>query len=209
MSDIICPERPFAAKRREERRLAMMEAAETLFIERGYEDTTLAAIVQRSGGSLATLYEHFGNKQGLLRAMIERIASEDQVPVPSDPTPDHSCADQLRSYAHALYAHYTRPRAVALKRIVMTEALRDPVFARSLYQDLHLSAVEDLAKTFRRWTDSECANIHDPMAAADLFFSTIMGDAQIRFLCMNEDALLSREAIDWRLQPFVTYFAVS
>lgn len=208
MNDQKLADRPFADKRREDRRAAMVAAAESLFIERGYENTTLAAIVQRSGGSLATLYDHFGNKQGLLRAMIERIIDEDELPVPSDPTPQQSCSDQLRLYAHALYAHFTRPRAIAIKRIVMTEALRDLNFARSLYQDLHVAGVEELALTFTKWTETGCAKFDQPLAAADLFFATIMGDAQLRFMCMYDEAILSEAALDWRLEPFIKHFEV-
>ena len=56
----------------------MIEAAESLFLEQGYDTTSLAAIVKRSGGSLATLYELFGNKQGLLRAIIELRDEQDR-----------------------------------------------------------------------------------------------------------------------------------
>ena len=36
-----------------------------------------------------------------------------------------------------------------------------------------------------------------------------MGDAQIRFMCMDDAAILSDQAIDWRLEPFIAYFKVS
>ncbi|RYD43145.1 MAG: TetR/AcrR family transcriptional regulator, partial [Sphingomonadales bacterium] len=49
---------------RERRQSAILDAAESLFLEQGYERTSLAEIVKTSGGSLATLYELFGNKQG-------------------------------------------------------------------------------------------------------------------------------------------------
>src|SRR3546814_3090605 len=57
---------------RERRQSAILDAAESLFLEQGYERTSLAEIVKRSGGSLATLYELFVNKQGLLRAIATR-----------------------------------------------------------------------------------------------------------------------------------------
>lgn len=133
----------------------MIDAAEALFLEQGYEQTPLSAVVQRSGGSLATLYENFGNKQGLLRAVMTGLKEDNTVPIPGDPTDVKSCSDQLKDYAHALYAHLMTPRAIALKRIVMTEALRDPCFAKGLYEDLHLSAVDELALSFRKWTDRD------------------------------------------------------
>src|SRR3546814_8686691 len=61
---------------RERRQSAILDAAESLFLEQGYERTSLAEIVKRSGGSLATLYELFVNKQGLLRAIATRWCDE-------------------------------------------------------------------------------------------------------------------------------------
>ena len=52
------------------RREAILAAAYELFLEKGYEATTLSDIVGRSGGSLATLYEMFENKPGLLRTLV-------------------------------------------------------------------------------------------------------------------------------------------
>src|SRR3546814_14932985 len=57
---------------RERRQSAILDAAESLFLEQGYERTSLAEIVKRSGGSLATLYELFGKKQGLVPAIAAR-----------------------------------------------------------------------------------------------------------------------------------------
>ena len=52
--------------KREARRDAMLDAALELFLERGYGAISLTDVVKRSGGSLATLYELFGGKLGLL-----------------------------------------------------------------------------------------------------------------------------------------------
>lgn len=48
--------------RLEERRSALLTAAQNLFLEQGYERTTLGDVVARAGGSLATLYKLFGDK---------------------------------------------------------------------------------------------------------------------------------------------------
>src|SRR3546814_10036002 len=48
----------------------------SLFLDQGFDLVSLAAVVGQSGGSLATLYALFGNKQGLLRAVIERGEQE-------------------------------------------------------------------------------------------------------------------------------------
>ena len=197
------------ADRRQERRRAMVQAAESLFLEHGYEATSLAAIVKKSGGSLATLYELFGNKQGLLRAIIEMRDDEDRCPGCGDACATTAPSEMLRQYGHRLYAHVTSPRAIALKRIVITEALRDPAFARALYEDIHLPSVRELAAIFGQLHDSGRASIDDPVAAARLFFAIVMSDAQMQVLSQGGEALVDAAALDWRLAPFLSYFQIS
>src|SRR5262245_3793367 len=54
--------------RGEARRQAMLQAAGELFLEHGFEGTSVSDVVKRSGGSLATLYAWFGSKEGLFEA---------------------------------------------------------------------------------------------------------------------------------------------
>jgi AcrR family transcriptional regulator len=194
--------------RRLGRRRAMIEAAESLFLEQGYEATSLAAIVKRSGGSLATLYELFGNKQGLLRAIIELRDEQDCCPTYGQDCAVTPPSQLLRGYAHRLYAHVTSRRAIALKRIVITEALRDPLFARTLYEDIHLPSVRELAGILRQLDEAGKAKVDDPMAAAGLFFAIVMSDAQLRMLVEGDTGLLDPAALDWRLAPFLSHFRI-
>ena len=194
--------------RRLERRRAMIEAAESLFLELGYDATSLGAIVKRSGGSLATLYDLFGNKQGLLRAIIELRDEQDRCPGYGQDCAVTPPSELLRSYARRLYAHVTNRRAIALKRIVITEALRDPLFARTLYEDIHLPSVREFAGILRQLDEQGKAKIDDPMAAAGLFFAIVMSDAQLRMLVEGDAGLLDSAALDWRLAPFLSHFAI-
>ncbi len=112
----------------------------------------------------------------------------------------------LRQYAHQLHAHVTSPRAVALKRIVITEALRDPAFARSICEAIHLPSVLELAAIFTRLNQSGDAHIDDPKAASELFFAIVMSDAQLQIMTAGDTAVLDEAALDWRLVPFLSYF---
>jgi len=47
------------------------ESAKTLFAERGFEDTTTAAICRMAGTSQSQLIKHFTDKQGVLGAIFE------------------------------------------------------------------------------------------------------------------------------------------
>lgn len=50
------------------RRQAFLQAARAVFLEQGYEAASVNDVVRRAGGSLATLYAQFGNKEGLFLA---------------------------------------------------------------------------------------------------------------------------------------------
>ena len=58
------------AKKTAERRAAIIAAASAVFLEQGYESANLSDIMDRAGGSFATLYGQFGDKKGLLLAVL-------------------------------------------------------------------------------------------------------------------------------------------
>ncbi|MFI7121654.1 TetR/AcrR family transcriptional regulator [Amycolatopsis sp. NPDC049868] len=52
---------------------ALITAARTLFAEQGYAAVPADEIVRAAGVTRGALYHHFGDKQGLFRAVIEQI----------------------------------------------------------------------------------------------------------------------------------------
>jgi AcrR family transcriptional regulator len=52
-------------------RQSVLEAARELFAERGFERTTMRAVGTRAGVDPALIYHYFGDKDGLLAAVIE------------------------------------------------------------------------------------------------------------------------------------------
>ena len=58
-------------KRGHERRLALLISANDLFLERGYDAVSLDDIVNHAGGSKASIYKYFGNKEGLFTAICD------------------------------------------------------------------------------------------------------------------------------------------
>jgi TetR/AcrR family acrAB operon transcriptional repressor len=56
----------------DESRTRILDAAETLFLEKGYERTTLVDVGKLAGISYGSIPWHFQNKQGLLFAVAER-----------------------------------------------------------------------------------------------------------------------------------------
>lgn len=54
----------------------ILDAAEHLVTEKGFEDTTVAEVVSRAGSSVGAFYARFHDKDGLLYALYERYLAQ-------------------------------------------------------------------------------------------------------------------------------------
>src|ERR1700709_1237890 len=83
MADV---KRPYDATGRRERararRLAVVMAARDLFERDGFRATTITAIAARAGGAPASLYQGFGSKAALAKAVFDLVLAGDDEPVP-------------------------------------------------------------------------------------------------------------------------------
>ena len=63
-------------------RRAVLDAARTLFLERGYGATTIEGISSGSEIPQATVYRLFSSKKGILKALLDTSIAGDDEPVP-------------------------------------------------------------------------------------------------------------------------------
>src|SRR5689334_8695718 len=108
MSDDV-KRRPYRSVRRreqaEETREKVLAAAASLFQERGYEGTSIAAIADAAGVSQETVYGRFRNKRALIGELLMRaVRGSDPRPVPEQEGPRSFAAEtdqreQLRIFA--------------------------------------------------------------------------------------------------------------
>jgi TetR/AcrR family transcriptional regulator, regulator of autoinduction and epiphytic fitness len=68
-------------------RMSILDAAERLFVQRGYAASTLAAVAAEAGVAVQTVYAAFGSKSRLLSDLVDvRIAGDDEpVALPDRP----------------------------------------------------------------------------------------------------------------------------
>jgi AcrR family transcriptional regulator len=64
-------------------REAVLDAAESLMAEHGYDAASVAALVERAGIPPSSIYHYFGSKEGVLLAVMERGARRffDELPL--------------------------------------------------------------------------------------------------------------------------------
>jgi TetR/AcrR family transcriptional regulator, regulator of autoinduction and epiphytic fitness len=134
------PQRTPGQARTRRTRTAVVEAAGTLFLERGYVATTIAAISELSDTPPATVYRLFSSKLGILKAVLDvSIAGDDRaVAVLDRPrvralVSDQDPREQLTGFAAMLSDLMTR--AAPVHRI-LADAARSDQEAASLLADI-------------------------------------------------------------------------
>ncbi|MBL8630331.1 MAG: TetR/AcrR family transcriptional regulator [Rhodospirillaceae bacterium] len=196
----------------DERKCAMLDAARGLFLAKGFAATSLDDVVAKSGGSLTTLYQLFGNKEGLWRELVlshcERISEPMQDGAADQDHPDHQKgppAVVLRDVAARLMALKLGPDVSAGIRIVMTEGSKFPELARLLYENGPMSGTKSVAAYLTKQVEAGTLEIPDVDLAAELFCSMASGDRHLWTACgINVD--MSPEALNRHLDEVVRVF---
>ena len=116
----------------------VLAAAKTLFLARGYDRVNLEQVGEAAGVSRQTVYNLFGSKEQLFRAVIEAhwssIAADYTAAFarPTDLSPD--VQDTLRRFGAAVVRFIRRTEQVAFTRLVIAEARQEPWIAQEFYR---------------------------------------------------------------------------
>ncbi len=122
-------------ERGEKRRQALLDAAGQLFAQKSFDAVSLDDLVGLVGGSKASIYRFFGNKHGLLVALIEQRCQDFFAQQHLPPTLGaHRIEPLLLTLAQRLHATFAEPENVALTRLILQETHRDPELAERVYQ---------------------------------------------------------------------------
>ncbi|MFG3700588.1 TetR/AcrR family transcriptional regulator [Micromonospora sp. NPDC047620] len=129
----------------ESRELILTAAAE-LFATKGYRQTTFADVAERSGISRGSIPWHFGSKEGLLLAVLER--SVDLLHASLGEAPGPGAETGLDHLMKGLGALFTRP-TTRLFVTLLVEALEPDSPIHDRYVAIH----DTLRGHCKRWLD--------------------------------------------------------
>ncbi len=107
------------------------ECALRLFLDRGYEGTTMDAVAQAAGTTKVSLYARFASKEALFRSVLEWAIQRTDWPAPEPDPPDlDDLQGALTSIATSALRRALDPAMVSLSRIAIAQASRFPEIAR-------------------------------------------------------------------------------
>ena len=160
----------------------VLEAAEQLFLEQGFERTSVEAVAKASEVSKMTIYSYFPTKKALFEATIVRrvdaafdFQSDAELP-PSDPRKG------LTIIGRHFLALIRVDEVICKQRVLYAEAGVQMDACSAFFQQGPLSIVARV----RAYLDSAVATgslvFHDTEAGADQFLSLFLGTAHIKVM---------------------------
>jgi AcrR family transcriptional regulator len=168
----------------EARDTRLLDVATSLFMERGFDGTSIDAVAEAAGVSKPTVYARYHDKRDLfaavLRGRIRRwlaplsAAAEAQ----ATETSPKSIKTILHELSRHLVAYTLAPEAGALQRILSAQAVHFPELAKLANEEGWLRSVRAVSSILRQSAARGQIKVDDPELAADIFLNLVLGHSK-------------------------------
>lgn len=149
----------------DEKTTAIVNAARTTFLARGFDAASMDQIALTAGVSKRTVYNRFRSKEELFGAAITQTCKH-LLPVNVSDIEDTLPADELiRALSRLFVQGILEPEALSLRRIAAFEAERTPAIGQAYLEHGPASLVAECAPILARLAARGCYAIEDPEAA--------------------------------------------
>jgi TetR/AcrR family transcriptional regulator, mexJK operon transcriptional repressor len=195
--------------RGEKRRDEIAAEAERVFLELGFNDTTMQIVASRAGASKETLYRHFGSKEGLfsevVRARAERVYGkvEREIGQRNDPR------EVLKELGYNLLSKLLNEDPLCLFRIVISEMQRTPELGRIFFEQGPNQLLKDLSNYLEYATKQGMLNVEEPALAAKIFLGSVVANRMIMKLVAPDYEELTEEIIHRHVEEAVKMFVAA
>ncbi|HEX6510802.1 MAG TPA: TetR/AcrR family transcriptional regulator [Chloroflexota bacterium] len=154
------------------KRKAIVEAATSLFLQQGYDGTSMDQVAGRAAVSKQTVYKQFADKERLFADVIlgvsgtvdAFVATVSDVLVKTEHL-EHDLQQLARIYIKTVM----QPRVVQLRRLLIAQASRFPDLGRSYYERGPERVTAALAARFEELAARGLLLLDNPLLAAQHF----------------------------------------
>ena len=179
--------RPSSLKKRQR----YLEVATELFLEQGYEATGLDQLIERCGGSKLTLYSYFGDKRGLLKAVVHEVTEQLGEALKFETVEEEGLKSQLMMFACNYMKFIYAPKMLKLSRLVLAQNQKEPELV-SYFLDRGAHHSQSAVQAFLEQQDRlGRLHIDDAFLVCDQLLGALKGNRHIEAL--YTDLLLGEE----------------
>jgi TetR/AcrR family transcriptional repressor of mexJK operon len=178
------------------RREQLIAVAEQLFLQHGFANTSVNAIVREAGGSLATLYAEFGSKEALFESVLSERAARFFPEERSLPRETLDARAELRALATHMLKRMLSDDGLAVYRLAVHEAPRFPALRKALLEVGMPGLLDRTARYLRRLADRDALAVEESNDAARLaasqFIALVQGQLVFSAACSGEISARTR-----------------
>jgi TetR/AcrR family transcriptional regulator, mexJK operon transcriptional repressor len=208
--ETVTPVRPGPGRPRRDqvelRNAELLDHALDLFLERGFERTTIDAIAASVGMAKRTVYARYGDKATLFKAALQRAIDNMVVPVEQLRAAERDGVEAcLLSIARILVANLMSREGLRLMRITNSESYRMPEIGAYTYDRGTRITINYLADLFRRLKRAEGEKMPEAEAedAAEAFLNLLGSPARTTAWGMEVDQTEIDRQTRYRVGLFV------
>jgi TetR/AcrR family transcriptional repressor of mexJK operon len=165
----------------EARDARLLDVATSLFLERGFDGTSIDAVAEAAGVSKPTVYARYRDKRDLFAAVLRGRIRKWLAPVSAaaeaqaTETSPKSIKTTLHELSRHMVAYTLAPEAGALQRILSAQAIQFPELAKLANEEGWLRAVRGVSSILRQSAARGQIKVDDPELAADMFLNLVLG----------------------------------
>jgi TetR/AcrR family transcriptional regulator, mexJK operon transcriptional repressor len=160
----------------------LLDVATKLFMERGFDGTSIDAVAETAGVSKPTVYARYRDKRDLfaavLRATIQRWLAPLSAAAEAAKVNPKNIETTLHDLSRHVLAHASTSEVVMLRRTLAAQAVQFPELAKFAHEEGWLRGVRAVAILLQQFADRGQIKIDDPAIAADLFLSLVLGKSE-------------------------------
>ncbi|RYF94697.1 MAG: TetR/AcrR family transcriptional regulator [Caulobacteraceae bacterium] len=158
---------------------AILDAAAEVLAERGLA-APIEEIARRAGVSKQTIYNRYGGKPDLVRALVERRVDSITAPLRLPGAEEHP-EETLAAYAASLLQVISNG-GYSVMRLSIQSAAELPDMAREVFETGPVRSRRQLAAYLEMENEAGRMKVDDPMQAAEFFGGMVLGHRQTQVL---------------------------
>ncbi|MCY1410580.1 Bacterial regulatory protein, tetR family [compost metagenome] len=152
----------------------IVDAAGELFVELGFQATTMDKVAQRAKISKLSIYRHFENKEALFSAAIA-AGCHQFAPQAIVEGVDGSAADQLMAVGKFLLRTLLSPEVRSVEAMIMVDKTKQKSLSKLHYEAGPAYVIAQIEALLRQLHAEAMLNVPDPLESARLFAALIKG----------------------------------
>ena len=172
---------------------SVLAAAKRAFLAAGFGAVSMDTIAREAGVSKATVYAHFGSKEELFGAVIERECERYFDRFSAGELDPRDVRASLTILGRRFLELILSPDAIALHRIIVGEVTRFPMLGEVFWRAGPERERVQIEGFLRSAAAAGALTLPDPRLAAEQFVSLVRADVQLRQLLRLEAKPSDRE----------------